>query len=251
MNQRVKAIVLSKKKYREYDELIWLYTEEYGMLSAIIYGVKRKRSRYKGELSLFSLVYIDIKLREGLSIIYDFELLDKHIDENAVFLSYTYASQLSELIRRVIPEKEQITGLLSLLHELFIIIPTMHHPELLLPFLEQKLLPYSGSMVTLNACVSCGKTQNITGFSFAMQGLICQSCQDKLLEKDILDIDKIKLLVAFSKISITKLNTLFLTKDELIFICEFWNDIYENNLGIVLRSQKVLGSMKKLKEEVK
>jgi len=42
-----------------------------------------------------------------------------------------------------------------------------------------------------------------------------------------------------------------LTKDELIFICEFWNDIYENNLGIVLRSQKVLGSMKKLKEEVK
>ena len=248
MQQRIKAIILSKKKYREYDELVWLYTEEYGIVSAIVHGIKRKRSKFKGELSLFSIIYVDIILKKGLSILVDFELIKQTIQDDNIYLTYSYAATMSELVRRIFSEKEPMSGLFRLLEQLLCLIRTMHHPELLLAYLQQKLLRYSGMYITLDKCVLCGETQHILGYSYQYHGLVCAKCQEHLVTTDLRYSGLLKLLIAFERLPVEKLASLVLEQTDITFICTFWNDIYVNELGITLKSQKVLTAMEKLKE---
>lgn len=249
MNQRIKAIVLAKRKYREYDELVWLYTENYGILSAIIHGVKRKRSKYKGELSLFSVVYVDVKIKTGLSTIYDFEILKQSINEKNIFLGYTYGSQISELLRRVLPEKEAISGMFNLIETLLLLLDKLAYPNLAVAFLQQKILVFTGSQIVLERCVICQKQTNIVAYSYFHHGLICQTCQSYVMKTDLVDDQLLKLLVAFSRLDVNKLEQLQLDLHAANFISQFWQHIYEQDLGIVLKSQKVLASMEKLAKE--
>jgi len=248
MKTRIKAIILAKQKYREYDELVWIYTEQHGVLSAIIYGIKRKRSKYQGELALFSLVYVEIKVRTGLSTIYNFDLIDKHVTADSLFLSYTYGAGLSELTRRVLSDVQPIYGMFDLLVRLFTLIPRLKQPELVLVYFKQKLLPYTGSQVGLVHCVCCSESTHIIGYSHRLHGLVCGRCQHMLVENDIRDTEKIKVLVAFFRLTIDKLAELVMPEADLAFLVLFWDELYGNNLGMSLKSQKVLKSMKETKE---
>jgi len=250
MQERIKAIVLAKQTYREYDELVWLYTSEYGLLSALVHGIKRKRSKFSGELELLSIVYIDVKVRnKGLSTIYGFELIESNIGEHGIFLSYAHGASLSELIRRVLVEEPPIRYMFECLQTLFCLIPQVAQPELLLTYLQQKLLPYTGSHIRLDCCVACGQTSRIIGYSYRLHGLLCASCRTMLYAGDIHDTTKIKVLVAFSRLHISQLETLVLNETDFVFLTRFWHELYANNVGISLKSQKVLQSMKATKEE--
>jgi DNA repair protein RecO (recombination protein O) len=250
MQERIKALVLAKQTYREYDELVWLYTSAYGVLSALVHGIKRKRSKFTGELELYSVVYVDMKVRsKGLSTIYGFELITSNIDEQALFLSYAYGANLSELTRRVLADHQPIEHMFEHLLTLFSIIRQAEQPELVLTYLQQKLVPYTGGHIGLDSCGICGKTSRIIGYAYRIQGLVCGHCRHALHSGDIHDTDKIKVLVAFFRLPSHQLATLTLNDADFAFLTRFWHDWYAQNLGVSLKSQKVLLSMKAPKEE--
>jgi len=248
MKERTQALILMKQKYREYDELIWLYTEEYGLLSAVIHGIKRKKTKFSGELPLFALVYIEIKRTKGLSTIYNFEIIESNVPDDAVFLCYTHGGAMSELTRRLLSDYPPIRGVFTLLAQLFAFIPQVEQPELLLVYLKQRLLPYTGSQIALDGCVSCGQTTDIVGYCYRLQGIVCKNCQHELDVRDIRELAKIKVLVAFFRLELEALSTLVIDEAAQAFLISFWDELYANNLGITLKSQGVLERMKAMKE---
>jgi len=249
MKERIKAIILAKQKYREYDELVWLYTDMYGIVSAVIHGIKRKRAKFAGELILFSVVYVEIKRRKGLSTIYAFDLIVDNLTQEKLFLGYTHGASLSELTRRVLSEQPPIRGMFALLSRLFSLLSELEQPALLLVYLKQQLLPYTGSHIILDHCVCCGQTSKIVGYSYRLQGLVCTQCVHALHKTDIRETEKIKVLVAFFRLPIDKLPTLAVEKTASDFLVKFWDDVYMHNLGLSLKSQKVLKSMAVAGEE--
>ena len=56
----MKAIVLSRRDFRESDQIISLYTKEKGKLELLARGVKKITSKNSAHLEPFSLVDIDI-----------------------------------------------------------------------------------------------------------------------------------------------------------------------------------------------
>lgn len=249
--EKIEGIVLSKKTYKEYDELIWVFTEEYGMISAIIRGSKRKNNRYRGELPIFSCVIVDIIVKQGLSIIGGFEVIDTNFKNDKQLLHlFLYAGQLSEFIQRIVPEKEAISGLFIKLKGLFSYAGSGQYPQLSLTYLQQLLLPYSGIMLELSSCASCQNKKDIIAFSYHYSGLLCKNCQNKLVGNELLDIDQIKVLVSFSRISVEKLMTLEIQPQDETFLIAFWDELYTEYLGIYLKSKKVNKSLKELEGTV-
>jgi DNA repair protein RecO (recombination protein O) len=60
---KTKAIVLGKKDYREYDALVSFYSLDFGKISLLARGLKRKSSKLAGHLEPFNLV--DLMIIKG------------------------------------------------------------------------------------------------------------------------------------------------------------------------------------------
>ena len=64
--EKTKAVVIKAQDYKENDKLVWLYTEEFGKVTAIARGAKKSKSR------LFALTlplcYADYVLFKGKNL---------------------------------------------------------------------------------------------------------------------------------------------------------------------------------------
>ncbi|MGL5041543.1 MAG: DNA repair protein RecO [Culicoidibacterales bacterium] len=243
--EKLTGLILAKKTYREYDELVWFFTEEFGLISAILRGVKKKRNQFRGELPVFSYVHVDINVRQGLSIISDFEVIDRHYTlADQVLPLFLYGGQLGELVQRVLGEKQPVNGLLFILRRLFRYVVLGACPTMGVTFLGQKLLPYTGAYLSLDACGHCGNNKNIIAFSYQLSGLVCQDCKSNLQGNEIIDANKIKALVAFSRLTLEKFEQITFDDQTCQFLEVFWDEIYHDHLGVYLKSKKVAKSIR-------
>jgi DNA repair protein RecO len=250
MKIQTQAVVLNKRKYKEYDELVWLYSDDFGVLSAIIHGTKRKKNRFANQLPLYSCIFLNITVKHGLSIINDFTLCPETIIKGKNILRrFTYGAPLCELIQQIVTEKQGIKGLYAILNKLFIQIDQNSHPELCVAFLQQKLLHLTGIIYVFDRCVVCNATKNIIAFSHNKGGILCRDCLDNHENDNLVDVNMIKNLISFNKLSLPKLATLKLSTAVVNVITDFWNDIYENNLGIILKSTKMSNQLKEVQRK--
>ncbi|GBU11330.1 DNA repair protein RecO [Erysipelotrichaceae bacterium] len=248
--EKLETIILAKKKYREYDELVWFFTEEYGLISAIVRGVKKKTNPYRGQLTLFSFVTMDVIVKTGLSIITAFENQGYHTKDSQSMLNiFIYGSQISELIQRVLPEKEKVSGLFNMLVFFVEKLDKLSSPNIAVLFFQQRLLFYTGVQVNLAFCSICHEKNDIIAFSNYYHGLLCLKCKAEVGMYDITDIWKLKVLVAFSQITLEKIEGLILDEQEEAFLTAFWDEIYLETLGISLKSKKVGKSLKEMEQK--
>lgn len=56
----MEAIVLSRRAYREYDQIITLYTKERGLITLVAKGVKKIQSKNNSALEPFSYVHVGV-----------------------------------------------------------------------------------------------------------------------------------------------------------------------------------------------
>lgn len=234
------AIVLAKRAYKESDELIWLYSDCYGLISTVIHGINRKKSRYKGKIPLFAYIQADIKRRSGLSTIIDFKVMS-HFDMTkvAVFDVLTYGSQISELIRKILPEQQKNICMFEEIRQAFMLLPNVGQKGLLVMYFQNKLLSFIGIEYTYDCCVNCQSTRQIIAFSSVYGGLICQKCSALVSKNDLVEQHKLKVLVAFSKITLENIPALVLDEQDYLFLSMFWQVLYEQGAGIQLKSQIV------------
>lgn len=172
----MKAIVLSRRDFREYDQIISLYTEETGKREVLAKGIKKIVSKNAAHLEPCFLV--DVEIVPG-----------KEIDH----VTKAIAAQIFPQIRRDAKKSVIAQYIVSLVHKMTDVQQAdrrIYYALLeMLDYLEQKqaskilidifvirLFSLLGMQPELTQCVVCEREDGLTHFFYSGGGVICSSC---------------------------------------------------------------------------
>ena len=118
--QQSRAIVLNKINYSETSLIIKIYTEEQGLLSFIVKGVRGKKGKLRmAQFQALNLLDINYKLSGKSTLYYISDLKIREPFSTLLFdpIKRAVALFIAELIQNCIKEEEQNTELFLFLHQ--------------------------------------------------------------------------------------------------------------------------------------
>ena len=177
---KTEAIVLRSIRYSEADRILHLYTPRLGRLSAIAKGARRSRSRFGARLEPFFRVRAVLHEGRGdLHTVSSVDTIAAHAALRDHVATLDAAARACDAVGRLFETPEPHPEVFTLLaNELSLLSSDATHarPANGLAF-RLKLLLAAGVVPHLAACVACGESEHLRGFSAAAGGVVCGSCQ--------------------------------------------------------------------------
>lgn len=183
---KTEAVVLRNRDFREADQLVTLFSLDYGKIKAVARGARKPKSRLRGGIQAFT--WNDLMLHTGrnLDIItgcdirrsfYFREDLDK----------LTNALYWADLLERILPEREANPALYALFINFLQVLDSLpDNPKMtddyrvLSHLFELKLANLAGYRPDLNQCGYCQKpltpAKGRVWFSLGLGGVVCPVC---------------------------------------------------------------------------
>ncbi|MBU0597333.1 DNA repair protein RecO [Patescibacteria group bacterium] len=173
------SIVLSRRDFRESDQIISLFTKDQGKLELLARGVKKITSKNSAHLEPFSLVQVSIekgKEIDHLTTVQSVEFFSdirKNIDKS---LATGYLVSLVDKLTQVGEREGRIFEML--VSWLRFVEGASSFNSALVDGYIVKLLHCLGFSPELKRCVVCG-VEEVVGLYPAGGGVICQACWKK------------------------------------------------------------------------
>lgn len=172
------AIILSHRDFREYDQMISVYTRERGKLELLARGVKKITSKNAPHLAGFSVVDIDMvkgKELDHLITAQEVESFAGIWTDVKKSLLAQYVVSLTEKLTHAGEKDERIFELL--VGWLRFVDCTEIVSDLMIDGYIVTLLHCLGFTPILDRCVVCGRDKELNEFYFAGGGVVCAACR--------------------------------------------------------------------------
>jgi len=179
--ERADAVVIRAVDYSDTSCIYSLYTREFGRMSALAKGAKRKGSKVAGNVDLFAhteVVFASRRGRDQLHILTEASAYESFRGIRKRLPAYYAACHAAELVNAMTaqedPSPEMFDRLLALLRSL----ERRGDPAAPLFAFEAHTLVLCGFMPELAACVACGvrATGRTVAFAPARGGVLCPEC---------------------------------------------------------------------------
>jgi DNA repair protein RecO (recombination protein O) len=178
---KTEAVVLRSLRYSEADRILHLYTSERGRIGAIAKGIRKTKSRFGARLEPLS--HVELVLHEGsgeLQTVTGVDLIASHHETREQPYRLDAGLIGAEAMLRLFGEPEanaKAFEALARFLDLLDRVPTDRRPELdpLALSFQLKLLWLSGYLPHVTACVECGRSDELAGFSARAGGAVCAS----------------------------------------------------------------------------
>lgn len=186
---RTEAIVLGHIEYGEADQILKLFTQEKGKITAIAKGIRKIRSRKAGHLEPFSHVNIFLARGHSMDIVTQVETVEAFTGLRDDLRRVAMASYVIELLDRFTWEEGQNRGLFRLLAQTLARLSDHPGPELVVHYYEIRLLELLGFRPQLFDCIDCGKPieDQDQYFSPLVGGVVCPGCGRSRTEAWVID----------------------------------------------------------------
>lgn len=242
--EEVQGLVLSKRKHRERDFLVKIFTDKYGLKMFFLRGTKKDRGKWTQAILPFSHgSYIADIREEGLCFLNDVKEIDTFKSlQTDIFLN-AYGTYLLQLTDAALEDGKADPALFQELLSGLEAIDEGRDPEVITNIFEVKFLRYFGVMPELRGCVVCGVTEGRFDYSSQYGGLLCQNDWNKDHRRYHASSKAISLLRLFSVLPLERLGEVEVkdeTKKEIRRILDLW---YEESVGINLKSKKFIDNM--------
>ena len=178
MTIKTKAIVLKHNFLSEEDKMLFLLSENYGLIEAKARGVKRLKSPLLNSTEDFC--YSDFCLFAGKSgyIINSADKLDNFYGLRNDIEKISLANYFGELTYYLTPTAENAEVFLRLLCNTFYLLANDKRPvDFMKPVYELRAMAESGFAPNLVACDGCGQYEGENMTFFPLKGiLLCDNC---------------------------------------------------------------------------
>ena len=198
------GIVIRQTKTAYGRRMIVLLTKKYGKISA---GTSiSEKGKNKSSLALRPFTYGKYELFKGRDSysINGAETIESFFSIGEDISKFAAASTALELTDRLLEEDQPAPAMFSLLSDLLAMLEARKNGfGTLLAAFKIKALVLSGCGIAADACVKCGKTEDLKYFSVPDGGFLCSSCTDaqSLLNPLIFEVsDDIINIVRFVKV---------------------------------------------------
>lgn len=171
------GIVLRSFPFGEADKVVVLLSPNHGKLRTVAKGIRKTKSRFGGRLETFS--HVDLVLYEGrnLDTITQVEMIEPFHFLRSDLDRVMAAGAMVEVADAVAQENESAVRLFLLLQRgLRALDAGPVHPDLVTAFLL-KAADTIGVAPALDRCAGCGRTDDLSLFSFSSGGVLCGRCR--------------------------------------------------------------------------
>lgn len=243
--QEINGLVLFSKNYREKDKLIKLFTETHGKKMFFVKNANRKNNPLTAALQPFTRAqYIADLKSEGLSFLNGVKEIKPYEEiQKDIFIS-AYATYILNLVDVAIEDSVYDPALFGFTLEALNLLNKKSDPEIITNIFEVQLLERFGVSLNWQSCAICGETHGKFDFSFAHHGILCERHWQMDERRSHFNPVGIHFIRIFSKITYKQINDINLqqeTKDAIRFILD---QLYDEYVGIFLKSKKFIDEMK-------
>lgn len=176
---KVMGMVIASAPIGEHDKRIVLLTRERGKISAFARGARRPGSQLMApsESFAFGSFYL-IYGRDSYTLIN--AEISNYFRELADDITMTYtACYFLELASYYAVENQDSSQMLNLIYAAFRALLNTNIDNRLVRYIyELKILVLNGEYPEFFQCCRCGGGENISGFSVAHNGVVCDGCRD-------------------------------------------------------------------------
>ncbi|MBE6064607.1 DNA repair protein RecO [Clostridium cochlearium] len=173
-----RALVIKTQDYKEWDKIIWFFTEKLGKISVIAKGAKKNSSKFfSASLPFCYGNYIFYK-GKGMHTLNEGEIVESFQDFLSDLDTITYASYFCELIDICFPEGESNRMLFKELITAFYLMKTKAVDlETLARVFELRILKATGYELSLDKCSICKEKITSSNYiSLQYLGGVCNNC---------------------------------------------------------------------------
>ncbi len=114
-NASIEGVILGHRNIGEADQIIFLYTKEFGKTKVVAKGARRLTSKFTGHLETFNFINGQIYFGPRNSILTEINTVKNFLKERKSFNTIHAALEISELTNNMLFENQEIENLLPLL----------------------------------------------------------------------------------------------------------------------------------------
>lgn len=173
-----RGIVIKRSDYGDNNCILKIFTRDSGIVSAVIYGVKRGKNNGKAASGQF-LCYGDYELyngRSALSTVDNVNIIDAFLPISGDIAKLALCAYMAEVVTSYLGENNPDERLFKIfLNCVYALAHRSDSVDKIKCVFELKLMCAEGFSPMLNRCVCCGSS-DIEAFDSTAGGMVCRSC---------------------------------------------------------------------------
>ena len=237
-----RGIVLFNRNYRENDKLVKIFTEQAGKRMFFVRGGgSGKLSAVIQPLNIaeFMMTLND----EGLSFIEDYSQAESFKEITSDIFKLSYATYLAALTDVAIADGVVDAQLFAFLEKTLELMEEGLDYEILTNIFEIQILSRFGVSLNFHDCAFCHRTGLPFDFSFKYSGVLCPDHYHQDERRCHLNPNLPFLLDQFQAVRFSELETISLKPDIKKQLRDFIDLLYDEYVGIHLKSKKFIDSL--------
>lgn len=239
------GLILFTKDYKEKDMLVKIFTESSGKLMFYVKGAHRKNNPLTPALQPYTeAVYIGSVRSEGLSFLNSAkDIRPFRTIQQDIFIS-AYAAYLLGLTDAAIEDRVYDPYLYQFLRQALKLMDEGKDAEIITNIYEIQLLNRFGAAPVWTHCAVCGETKGRFDYSSSYGGILCERHWEKDRRRYHADPRAVHFVRMFSSITYEQVENISLKENTKSAIRQLIDQLYEEYVGIHLKSKKFIDEMK-------
>lgn len=178
---RARGIIIKQSDYGEGHRMLSVFTEEYGIIKAVSYGVKRTKS--KTAASSQFLCYADFALyksaNKDVMTVNSIDTIDGFYPVSEDIKKLSLCVYLADITYGILGTNNPDTRMLRIfLNTVYALAYRKEDMAKVKAVYEMKLMCVGGYAPSINSCASCGKNE-VFAFDLLKGGMVCRECGGK------------------------------------------------------------------------
>lgn len=240
--KETRGLVLYNWLFREDDKLVKIFTETSGKhMFFVRHATNSKLSSVIQPLILANFI---LKINNhGLSYIEDYKGVSLFKEINADIYKLAYATYLVSLADAAISDAVYDAPLFAFLIKTLELMDEGLDYEILTNIFEIQILDRFGVQLNFHDCVFCHRVGLAFDFSHRYSGLLCPEHYEKDPYRSHLDPNVPYLLNQFQTLHFDSLKTISVKPDMKQKLRKFIDEVYEDYIGLRLKSKKFIDDL--------
>lgn len=243
--KEVQGIIFKRRKYKDTDLIVKIMTKNNGIISLIVKGAMRPKSKLNAATLNFSYgTYVIYTSGHGLSSLRTYKevkQLDGIYDD---LIKNAYASFILDLIDHAFVEYQPIGKYYDLADFAIHKINEGVDPEIITQIVQMQLLTAFGVQPELRHCLICKKEQGRFDYSIKLGGVICSDHFNDVQSRLYLKPKQTALLRTMGLVPIERLGKISLQSETKLATRKAIDRIYGETIDLNLKTKKFLDEMK-------
>ncbi|WP_019320190.1 DNA repair protein RecO [Streptococcus mutans] len=240
--KETRGLVLYNRQFREDDKLVKIFTETSGKhMFFVRHATNSKLSSVIQPLILANFI---LKINNhGLSYIEDYKGVSLFKEINADIYKLAYATYLVSLADAAISDAVYDAPLFAFLIKTLELMDEGLDYEILTNIFEIQILDRFGVQLNFHDCVFCHRVGLAFDFSHRYSGLLCPEHYEKDPYRSHLDPNVPYLLNQFQTLHFDSLKIISVKPDMKQKLRKFIDEVYEDYIGLRLKSKKFIDDL--------